>query len=275
MKKFKKKNLNKKKILIVFTNFYSFIKMYKYYIQNYRSLTANVNILVESENKYASNVKQKLLKKFKIFWKIKNVNHIKINYLPKIYIKNFLFFLKNISLYKKNHIKNKKKVKKYFAYNTYDEIWLSNSILSDYINLKYYKNIKLFSHSFTDENIMKQKFVTSAHLGLIKFIIFLFTGVKINYLFYATQVFDNFSKKENINFIISLIKNKLSCAVPYLKNKPIFLIHYQFGFIKNYKLIKRINLQFAKYINEFIIFNLFLKPREVTIKNLLRILEIF
>lgn len=255
MQSLKKNYPNKKEILIIFTNNYSLVKMYKHYSQNKRKYNANFNVLVEYNTVFEKNIKKKLLTKFTSFWKVKNINFIKINFLPKIYIKNIFFFLNKIKLYRKNHIKNNEVTKKHFFNNIYDEIWLSNTNLKDYINFRNNTRIKLFSHAHTDEKIVKISFIQMLHLKCITYIVFLFTSIKINYLFHATKIFDNFSNKKNLNFIINLIQKKLNFAIPSLKNKPIVLIHYQFGFIKNYKLIKKINTKFAKFINEFKINN--------------------
>lgn len=94
MQSLKKNYPNKKEILIIFTNNYSLVKMYKHYSQNKRKYNANFNVLVEYNTVFEKNIKKKLLTKFTSFWKVKNINFIKINFLPKIYIKNIFFFFK-------------------------------------------------------------------------------------------------------------------------------------------------------------------------------------
>ena len=246
-----KKYSSKKKILIIFTNFNSIIKMYRRYTKNKTSVNSDIYFLVEYHNNFEKRIKQKILNKIAKFWSIKNTYFIKINYLPKIYVKNILFFFSRIKLYRKFHIINKKNVDKYFSNNTFTEIWLSNTLLKDYINFNKYNKIRYFTHSFRDNNPINLSYINKIHAKSIIFIIYIFTSIRLNHFFHNNIINDNLSKKDFFYFLISLIKSKLSYTVPFLKKKPIVLILYQFGFINNYHLIKKININFAKFIYDF------------------------
>ena len=246
-----KKYLDKKKILIIFTNLNSIIKMYMQYTKNKSLINSDIYFLVEYHSDFEKKIKQKILKKLLKLWNIKNTYFVKINYLPKIYLKNIFFFFRRIRLYKKFHIINKKNIDKIFSNNTFNEIWLSNTLLKDYITLNKYRKIRHFSHSFTDNKPIKLSYINKLHHKSIIFITYIFTSIKLNHFFHNNIIHHNLSKKKTFDFFISLIKGKLSYTVPSLKKKPIVLIHYQFGFIKNYHLIKKINIKFAKFIYEF------------------------
>jgi hypothetical protein len=246
-----KKYSGKKKILIIFTNFYSIVKMYLKYTRNKTLVNTDIYFLVEYHSNFEKRIKQKILNKFANFWNIKKTYFIKIYYLPNIYIRNILFFFSKLKLYRKFYTINKKNVDKYFSNNTFNEIWLSNTLLKNYVNFNKYNKIRYFAHSFRDNKPINLSYINKIHAKFIIFIIYIFTSIRLNHFFYNNIVCDNLSKKDVFYFLISLIKSKLCYRIPFLKKKPIVLILYQFGFINNYHLIKKININFAQFIYDF------------------------